>query len=99
MIKQLLILKHWIKFNTATPKPVPDGPYNPEEDMIGAVVQLINDHKKQEYEVLRSGPISKGPMGQFLPSRTFLCRKPMYGYEGQHYDYWWFRKDSLLFIR
>ncbi len=92
-------LKHWIRFHTALPKDCPIGPYNAEEDMIGAIVKLKNDEKYQEYEVLRSGPISRGPMRQFSPSITFLCRKPMHGYEGQHYNYWWFRKDSLVFIR
>ncbi len=95
-------LLHWIKFHAATPKDYPDGAFNAEDNMIGAVVMLKDDPKEIEYEVLRSGPISRGPMRQLTPSISFLCRKPMFGYEDldkKYYDYSWFRKDSLKFVR
>ncbi len=81
MKKLFIIIKHWVQFNFATPRDYPKGVYNPELDMMGIVVQLKNDPKKEEYEILRSGPISRGPMRQFSPSRSFLCRRPMFGYE------------------
>ena len=97
------VVKHYILFHTAVPHDPPSGPYHPEaRGVIGAIVRLKDDPKKQEYEVVCSGPISRGPMRQFPPSISFLCRKIKFGYENsdqKHYDYLYFRKDSLIFIR
>lgn len=123
MNKILIKIYHWIRFHTAIPKPTEKSLNLPEKDIIGAIVRLKNDPKKEEYEVLMSGSISRGPVGQFKPCISFLCRRPMFGYETpidrsiylsiineytkkkindnkeKHYNYWWFRKDSLIFIR
>lgn len=102
MKKFLIKLIHWFKFHTAIPKPTKKSLNIPDEDILGAIVRLKNDPKKEEFEVIGSGPISRGPMRQFSPSISFLCRRPLYGYETskeKHYDYTWFRKDSLVFIR
>jgi len=98
-VKELVLqIQHRIWFDTVMPQPYPDYPRQPDTQ-VKCVVRLKNDPTKKEYEALRTGPISRGPVGQFSPSVSIMVRSWMHGYEGEYYEYHWFRKDSLEFVR
>lgn len=62
----------------------------------GSIVYLTNDPDKVEWEVVEYHSISRGPMGQFHPSLSYMFMRTT---KDGNPDYSYFRRDSVTLVK